>query len=37
MYHMGLGQRQSQDIVNMGREALETRLISHETVYVYEK
>jgi hypothetical protein len=37
MYNMRLGQRQRQDIVNMCREALETGLVSHETMYVYEK
>ena len=37
MYNMRFRQRQRQDIVNMCREALETSLISHETVYVYEK
>ena len=37
MYNMRLDQRQRQDIVNMCREALETGLISHETMYVYEK
>lgn len=37
MYNMRFRQSQCQDVVNMCREALETSLVSHETMYVDEK
>jgi hypothetical protein len=37
MYNMRLRQSQRYDIVNVCRKALETSLVSHETMYVYEK